>query len=175
MGCEFRLYWCLRGAFPRISGGFCKLEPVCCCYTGTDFGSRPLGQVGGSFGAAAGLVLMENLPMNWNIQPGIYAIVGATAMLGGVFRSSISLVRLCCPPACGLCLPSCSPHLLCPNQAPCRCLCPAAQSISTELAVSPNLPSPCQDRWQHSAMRVEPVRNACTAVGGHCGGGHAGH
>ena len=49
-------------------------------------------QVGGSFGAAAGLVLMENLPVEWNIQPGIYAIVGATAMLGGVFRSSISLV-----------------------------------------------------------------------------------
>jgi hypothetical protein len=51
-----------------------------------------MSQVGGSFGAAAGLVLMENLPVEWNIQPGIYAIVGATAMLGGVFRSSISLV-----------------------------------------------------------------------------------
>lgn len=38
-------------------------------------------------------MLMESLPMAWNIQPGIYAIVGATAMLGGVFRSSISLVR----------------------------------------------------------------------------------
>lgn len=37
-------------------------------------------------------MLMESLPMAWNIQPGIYAIVGATAMLGGVFRSSISLV-----------------------------------------------------------------------------------
>ena len=38
--------------------------------------------------------------MAWNIQPGIYAIVGATAMLGGVFRSSISLVwrpRPCSP------------------------------------------------------------------------------
>lgn len=49
--------------------------------------------MGGSFGAAAGLVLMELLPIEWNIQPGIYAIVGATATLGGVFRSSISLVR----------------------------------------------------------------------------------
>ena len=54
-----------------------------------------MSQVGGSFGAAAGLVLMENLPVEWNIQPGIYAIVGATAMLGGVFRSSISLVNAC--------------------------------------------------------------------------------
>lgn len=59
-------------------------------------------QVGGSFGAAAGLVLMENLPVKWNIQPGIYAIVGATAMLGGVFRSSISLVR--CHPCVCLCI-----------------------------------------------------------------------
>jgi hypothetical protein len=27
-----------------------------------------------------------------NVQPGLHALVGATAMLGGVFRSSISLV-----------------------------------------------------------------------------------
>ena len=71
-------------------------------------------QVGGSFGAAAGLVLMENLPVNWNIQPGIYAIVGATAMLGGVFRSSISLVR---------CLPCCAAYLGIMHCAAVKCAC----------------------------------------------------
>ncbi len=38
-----------------------------------------------------GLLLMKWLP-NWNIQPGVYAMCAAAAMLGGVFRSSISLV-----------------------------------------------------------------------------------
>lgn len=28
------------------------------------------------------------------VQPGMHALVGATAMLGGVFRTSISLVNL---------------------------------------------------------------------------------
>lgn len=31
---------------------------------------------------------------SWNIQPGLYAMCAATAMLGGVFRASISLVVL---------------------------------------------------------------------------------
>jgi len=47
--------------------------------------------VGGSFGATCGLLLMKLLP-TWHIQPGIYAMCAATAMLGGVFRASISLV-----------------------------------------------------------------------------------
>ncbi len=34
---------------------------------------------------------MKWLP-TWEIQPGIYAMCGAAAMLGGVFRASISLV-----------------------------------------------------------------------------------
>lgn len=38
-----------------------------------------------------GLILMKWLP-RWNIQPGLYAMCAAAAMLGGVFRSSISLV-----------------------------------------------------------------------------------
>ena len=32
------------------------------------------------------------LPAGWDIQPGIYAVVCATAMLGATFRSAISLV-----------------------------------------------------------------------------------
>ena len=36
--------------------------------------------------------LPQVLPPSWDIQPGLYALVSATAMLGGVFRSSISLV-----------------------------------------------------------------------------------
>lgn len=36
---------------------------------------------------------MKWLPA-WEIQPGIYAMCGAAAMLGGVFRASISLVVL---------------------------------------------------------------------------------
>ena len=50
-------------------------------------------QVGGSFGGTCGLLLMTWLP-SWNIQPGLYAMCAATAMLGGVFRASISLVVL---------------------------------------------------------------------------------
>ena len=62
--------------------------------------------VGSSFGAACGLGLMGALP-SWNIQPGLYAMCAAAAMLGGVFRASISLVvivvegtQVCC---CYLC------------------------------------------------------------------------
>ena len=47
--------------------------------------------MGSSFGAGMGLLLMQWLP-EWNIQPGLYAMCAAAAMLGGVFRSSISLV-----------------------------------------------------------------------------------
>ena len=50
-------------------------------------------QVGGSFGGVCGLLLMTALP-KWNIQPGVYAMCASAAILGGVFRSSISLVVL---------------------------------------------------------------------------------
>lgn len=48
--------------------------------------------VGAAFGGMVGLNLMTWLPESWNIQPGVYAVVAATAVLAGVFRSSISLV-----------------------------------------------------------------------------------
>ncbi|DBA87389.1 TPA: hypothetical protein ACH3X1_004432 [Trebouxia sp. C0004] len=48
--------------------------------------------VGASFGGMVGLNLLMWLPESWNIQPGVYAVVAATAVLAGVFRSSISLV-----------------------------------------------------------------------------------
>ena len=49
-------------------------------------------QVGGSFGALFGFGLLQVLPSSWEIQPGVYALLCATAVLGGVFRSSFSLV-----------------------------------------------------------------------------------
>ncbi|KFM27830.1 H(+)/Cl(-) exchange transporter 7 [Auxenochlorella protothecoides] len=48
--------------------------------------------VGATLGGAAGLALHALLPADFGIKPGIFAIVCATATLGGVFRSSISLV-----------------------------------------------------------------------------------
>ncbi len=50
--------------------------------------------LGGSFGALSGLALRSLAPLGWRIQPGLYALCGATAVLGGVFRSSISIVVL---------------------------------------------------------------------------------
>ena len=49
--------------------------------------------MGGSFGGVCGLLLMSALP-SWDIQPGVYAMCASAAVLGGVFRSSISLVVL---------------------------------------------------------------------------------
>jgi len=46
---------------------------------------------GGAAGGTAGLLLAAALP-GWEIQPGLYAMVGATAALGGVFRASVALV-----------------------------------------------------------------------------------
>ncbi|EFJ22729.1 hypothetical protein SELMODRAFT_443196 [Selaginella moellendorffii] len=46
---------------------------------------------GASFGACMGTIFQAIFPGE-NIQPGLHAIVGSTAMLGGVFRASISLV-----------------------------------------------------------------------------------
>lgn len=48
-------------------------------------------QIGASFGALYGLVLKWLLP-SWHIQPGVYALICATAVLGGVFRSGMALV-----------------------------------------------------------------------------------
>lgn len=59
--------------------------PHCC---------RPCIMVGSSFGVLLGLLLRQLLPAWWSIQPGVYAVVCATAMLGAVFRSSISLVAI---------------------------------------------------------------------------------
>ena len=53
--------------------------------------ARPPAQVGGSFGALFGLALRWLLP-GWHIEPGTYALLCATAVLGGVFRSTFSLV-----------------------------------------------------------------------------------
>lgn len=51
----------------------------------------PCIMVGSSFGLLVGAVLKMLLP-NWHIVPSMYALVGGTAVLGGVFRASISLV-----------------------------------------------------------------------------------
>jgi CBS domain-containing protein len=48
--------------------------------------------LGASGGGACGLLFRAALPASWDVQPGLYALIGATATLGGVFRSSISLV-----------------------------------------------------------------------------------
>mmetsp|Transcript_36922 Transcript_36922/g.104189 ORF Transcript_36922/g.104189 Transcript_36922/m.104189 type:complete len:888 (-) Transcript_36922:149-2812(-) len=48
--------------------------------------------VGSSVGGLFGIILQQLLPATWKIYPGVYALVGATSVLGGVFRASISLV-----------------------------------------------------------------------------------
>ena len=76
---------------------------------------RLTAQVGASFGGLSGRILDGLLP-GFNIQPGLYSLCAATAMLGGVFRSSISLVRLSMvpqktvsrPTACFECLTACT-------------------------------------------------------------------
>lgn len=52
----------------------------------------PTIMIGGSLGAFFGLALHSLVSATWDIQPGVYAIVGAAAMLAAVFRSSVSLV-----------------------------------------------------------------------------------
>lgn len=51
----------------------------------------PSMMVGASFGALMGTIFKNALPSR-NIQPGLHALIGATSMLGGLFRSTISLV-----------------------------------------------------------------------------------
>jgi len=51
----------------------------------------PCIMVGASFGLLVGAILSKLLP-HWHIVPSMYALVGGTAVLGGVFRASISLV-----------------------------------------------------------------------------------
>ncbi len=53
---------------------------------------RPCILIGSAFGALLSLLLLQVLPSALDLQPGVYAVVGATAMLGATFRSSISLV-----------------------------------------------------------------------------------
>jgi chloride channel 7 len=48
--------------------------------------------VGGSFGAVCGMLLTAVLPPSWDVQPGVYAMIGAVGTMAAVFRSSISLV-----------------------------------------------------------------------------------
>ena len=48
--------------------------------------------LGATYGGALGLLIRNVLPNTWDVQPGVYALIGATATLAGVFRSSISLV-----------------------------------------------------------------------------------
>jgi hypothetical protein len=43
---------------------------------------------GASFGLGVGLKLQDWLPTSWHIQPGLYALIGSAAMLGGVFRQA---------------------------------------------------------------------------------------
>lgn len=49
--------------------------------------------IGGSYGALCGLALARALP-GAGIQPGVFAVVATAAALGGVFRSSISIVAI---------------------------------------------------------------------------------
>lgn len=49
--------------------------------------------LGAAWGGLFGLVVRDLLP-HWNVQPGLYAVLAATGVLGGVFRSAISLVVL---------------------------------------------------------------------------------
>jgi chloride channel 7 len=48
--------------------------------------------IGGALGALFGLALRDFLPASWDVHPGLFAVAAASACLGGVFRSSISLV-----------------------------------------------------------------------------------
>lgn len=49
--------------------------------------------MGGTWGGMWGYIIRRLIP-SWNIQPGLYAMLAATGVLGGVFRSAISLVVL---------------------------------------------------------------------------------
>eukprot|EP00798_Chlamydomonas_sp_ICE-L_P001153 gene1153-3718_t len=49
--------------------------------------------LGASWGAMWGQTVRLWLP-SWNVQPGLYALLAATGVLGGVFRSAMSLVVL---------------------------------------------------------------------------------
>lgn len=50
--------------------------------------------LGGVWGGLCGILVRMWLPNSWNVQPGLYAMLAATGVLGGVFRSTISLVVL---------------------------------------------------------------------------------
>ena len=42
--------------------------------------------MGGAWGGMWGYFIMSFLPADWNVQPGLYAMLAATGVLGGVFR-----------------------------------------------------------------------------------------
>jgi len=42
--------------------------------------------VGASWGAMWGILVRSWMPLHWNVQPGLYALLAATGVLGGVFR-----------------------------------------------------------------------------------------
>lgn len=50
--------------------------------------------MGSAWGGMWGYFIMGFLPSHWHVQPGLYAMLAATGVLGGVFRSAISLVVL---------------------------------------------------------------------------------
>lgn len=50
--------------------------------------------VGAGWGALWGTLLRRALPPSWAVQPGLYALMAGAGVLGGVFRSTISLVAL---------------------------------------------------------------------------------
>eukprot|EP00197_Chlamydomonas_leiostraca_P009699 CAMPEP_0202866324 /NCGR_PEP_ID=MMETSP1391-20130828/7318_1 /ASSEMBLY_ACC=CAM_ASM_000867 /TAXON_ID=1034604 /ORGANISM="Chlamydomonas leiostraca, Strain SAG 11-49" /LENGTH=886 /DNA_ID=CAMNT_0049546257 /DNA_START=42 /DNA_END=2702 /DNA_ORIENTATION=+ len=50
--------------------------------------------LGATWGGMWGILVRMWLPDTWNVQPGLYAMLAATGVLGGVFRSAISLVVL---------------------------------------------------------------------------------
>lgn len=43
-------------------------------------------QLGGASGGCWGILIRKWLPASWNVQPGLYALLAATGVLGGVFR-----------------------------------------------------------------------------------------
>jgi len=51
--------------------------------------------VGASWGSMWGILVQRWMPLHWNVQPGLYAMLAATGVLGGVFRC----VLACCEDA----------------------------------------------------------------------------
>ena len=56
--------------------------------------------VGASWGGMWGIIVRSWLPLHWNVQPGLYALLAATGVLGGVFRCGASLCVCVCVRVC---------------------------------------------------------------------------